>query len=248
LLTLSKIFDPVFYFKLASCLVWNARFSEQHRKTIQSFYRDWNFSIESHCGAHGNFSLIGTTRREEMNTLRFLIPRETGQDMSSLNPTAVNLLISLLVLVFVGILLVGGLLVLRHRRRMRNRSELPIHNRCSTSSKNRHRLTITTNQNGKTESVYVYNEKRNLLETSSSPPPSPVPEIRITFPEEEDESGKRKSGRVVVVRISDSGGVGLEPYNEDLPPYQTHDSDRFQSLDLERMGGLKEKEDRKEWS
>ncbi|KAN0077520.1 hypothetical protein V8E54_005824 [Elaphomyces granulatus] len=185
-----------------------------------------------------------------MNTLRFLVPRGgEGQDMSALNPTAVNLLISLLVLVFVGILLVGGLLVLRHRRRMRNRSELPLHNQqCSGSSKNRHRLTITASQNGKTESVYVYNEKRNLLETSCSPPPSPVPEIRITFPEEEDESGKRKSGRMVVVRISDSGGVGLEPYNEDLPPYQTHESDRFQSLDLERMGGLKEKEDHKQWS
>jgi hypothetical protein len=210
------------------------------------------FSIQLHCGAHHNFpeNFDRYDETGEMNTLRFLVPRGgEGQDMSALNPTAVNLLISLLVLVFVGILLVGGLLVLRHRRRMRNRSELPLHNQqCSGSSKNRHRLTITASQNGKTESVYVYNEKRNLLETSCSPPPSPVPEIRITFPEEEDESGKRKSGRVVVVRISDSGGVGLEPYNEDLPPYQTHESDRFQSLDLERMGGLKEKEDHKQWS
>ena len=75
-----------------------------------------------------------------------------------------------------------------------------------------------------------------------SSPKSPVPEIRITFPEEEDEGGKRKSGRVVVVRISETGGVGLEPYTDDhLPPYQKSDAERFQSLDLDRMGGLKEK-------
>ena len=87
------------------------------------------------------------------------------------------------------------------------------------------------------------------MEQSSSPPASPVPEIRITFPEEEeDSSGKRKSGRVVVVRISDNGGVGLEPYQECLPPYQSGESDRFQSLDLERMGGLREKEHEKQWA
>lgn len=86
------------------------------------------------------------------------------------------------------------------------------------------------------------NEKSAFLEQTSSPPTSPVPEIRITFPEEEDNSGKRKSGRCVVVRISEAGGLGLEPYEETLPPYQTSDPDRFQSLDLERMGGLKEKE------
>ena len=82
------------------------------------------------------------------------------------------------------------------------------------------------------------------MEESSRPnsPSSPLPEIRITFPEEEDEAGKRKSGRVVVVRIGENGGVGLEPCNDDqLPPYQKSDAGRFQSLDLDRMGGLKEK-------
>ena len=92
----------------------------------------------------------------------------------------------------------------------------------------------------------MISEKSAFLDQSTSPPASPIPEIRITFPEEvEDTTGKRKSGRVVVVRISDNGGVGLEPYEEKLPPYQSSDSDRFQSLDLERMGGLKEKE---QWS
>ncbi len=82
------------------------------------------------------------------------------------------------------------------------------------------------------------------MEESSRPgsPTSPLPEIRITFPEEEDDAGKRKSGRVVVVHISENGGIGLEPYDDDhLPPYQKSDLGRFQSLDLDRIGGLKEK-------
>lgn len=77
---------------------------------------------------------------------------------------------------------------------------------------------------------------------SQSPPQSPVPEIRITFPEEVDDHGKRQSGRVVVVRVGDNGGVGLEPVSEKLPPYQYSESDRFHSLDLDRIGGLKEKD------
>jgi len=94
----------------------------------------------------------------------------------------------------------------------------------------------------------VYNEKQTLMDNPSSPPVSPIPEIRITFPEEEDEAGKRKSGRVVVVRVGETG-VGLEPYQEDdLPPYQNSEAGRFQSLDLERMGGLKEKEQGQRWS
>jgi hypothetical protein len=72
-------------------------------------------------------------------------------------------------------------------------------------------------------------------------PTSPVPEIRITFPDEVDESGKRQSGRVVVVRVGEHS-VGLEPVQEDLPPYQRDASDRFDSLDLDRIGGLKEKD------
>lgn len=48
---------------------------------------------------------------------------------------------------------------------------------------------------------------------------------------------------MVVVRISETGGVGLEPYNDEhLPPYQRVESERFESLDLDRMGGLKELE------
>lgn len=175
-----------------------------------------------------------------------LIARGTPANTDTvLTPSMIDLLISLLVLVLLGLALMGVLAVLR-RRRCGVDPELPVYNgQCTRSSR---RVTITAGPDGKTQSVLVYDEKRNLMDHSSSPPPSPVPEIRITFPEEEDESGKRKSGRVVVVRISDAGSVGLEPYREELPPYQTLESGRFQSLDLERMGGLKEKDDVRRWA
>lgn len=96
------------------------------------------------------------------------------------------------------------------------------------------------------ESIYVYQEKQGFLE-GPSPPSSPLPEIRITFPEEYDDSGKRTSGRVVVVRVGD-GSVGLEPVQENLPAYQQSEGGRFQSIDLERVGGLTEKESSKQWS
>ncbi|CAG8929167.1 unnamed protein product [Penicillium salamii] len=170
-----------------------------------------------------------------------LLPRLVARDNSDggLSNTMLDLMIALLVLVLLGLALVGGLLILRRKKRNnRNKNLLPVYN--GQSPDHRRRLTISTN---KTDSVMVYDEKRSLMENSDSPPPSPVPEIRITFPEEEDESGKRKSGRMVIVRISDAGSVGLEPCHEELPPYQSNDTGRFQSLDIERMGGLKEKED-----
>ena len=80
-----------------------------------------------------------------------------------------------------------------------------------------------------------------MLEQEPESPRSPVPEIRITFPEEDDSGNKCTSGRVVVVKMSEKGAVGLEPFIDDhLPTYQK--SERLESLDLERMGGLKEKE------
>jgi hypothetical protein len=173
-----------------------------------------------------------------METVRRLFTRdETNASDYTLRPSVINLLLALLTLVFFALGLVGILYILRRRRAATNQL-LPTHQKTS----NHRRLTITaTPYTGKTESIHVYDEKRNLIESSSSPPDSPVPEIRVTFPDEEDPSG-RKNGRVVVVRIGDSGSVGMEPVAQDgLPPYQSNETARFQSLDLERMGGLKEK-------
>ncbi len=167
------------------------------------------------------------------------LPRD-DLNTAVLTPTMTKLLIALIVLVFVGICAVAGLFVLRSRRKAKEqqKSDLPFH------KSNHRRLTITASPYGRrSESIYVYKEKETLISEPGSPPASPIPEIRITFPEEEDEAGKRKSGRVVVVRISETGGVGLEPYNDEhLPPYQRIESERFESLDLDRMGGLKELE------
>ena len=53
----------------------------------------------------------------------------------------------------------------------------------------------------------------------------------------------------MVVRISEKGAEGFEPCGEEtLPRYRASESERFQSLDLERMGGLKEKSRGRVWS
>lgn len=178
-----------------------------------------------------------------MAVMRVLAARDTSEDDGAFTPRTIDLLISLLVLILLAIVLAGSLLLLRQRRRkMEQQSLLPSYK----SQAHQRRLTIT--QNSRTGSIHVYNEKQDLLQSPLNSPKSPVPEIRITFPEEQDEAGKPKAGRVVVVHISENGGVGLSPANDDLPPYQSNESGRFQSLDLERMGGLKEKEEIKRWS
>ncbi|KAL2045904.1 hypothetical protein ABVK25_011958 [Lepraria finkii] len=183
---------------------------------------------------------------------RLVVRDDSSTDMSDGNvpitPAMMNLLIALVVLLCFGLFLIAVLLFLRSRRKakqMQKLADLPFQaNRPSSKISNHRRLTVTATPYGRhSQAINVYNEKEIMVHDASQPssPKSPVPEIRITFPEEEDEGGKRKSGRVVVVRISETGGVGLEPYIDDhLPPYQKSDAERFQSLDLDRMGGLKE--------
>lgn len=155
--------------------------------------------------------------------------------------TMIKLVVALLVLLIVALVLAAGLLYLRYRRRARKQNDdLPPYNdeekrMSSISTTSSHRRVMDRPQ----DSVYAYQEKQNTVEKSSSPPPSPLPAIHITFPEEYDDSGKRTSGKVVVVRVGD-GGVGLEPV-EELPTHQTDDDKRFESLDLDRIGGLVEK-------
>ncbi|CAN9225692.1 unnamed protein product [Alternaria alternata] len=157
--------------------------------------------------------------------------RKRNED-GSLSTTHLALLVTLMMLVLVGMLCVGGLMFLRSIRRARKQAEtdpeLPVYEKRQS---NINRLTITAMPYKGRESVITYSEKQNLMDS----PTSPVPEIRITFPDEIDESGKQQSGRVVVVRVGDHS-VGLEPVQEDLPPYQQDASDRFDSLDLRSHG------------
>ncbi len=184
-----------------------------------------------------------------MDSLHKLVARGSPMSDGALTPTMVNLLIALVALLFLGLCLIAGLFILRQTRKSRKQSELPMYNEPCSKTSNHRRLTINAPPYGRrSESVYIYNDKQTLMTSPATTPTSPVPEIRITFPEEEDDAGKRKSGRVVVVRIGDTG-VGLEPYQEDdLPPYQNSEAGKFQSLDLERIGGLKEQGQGHRWS
>lgn len=166
-------------------------------------------------------------------------------ESAGISTTAIGLLVALVILIVIIGASVGAFLLVRRRRRQRSQQGLPLHNekrRSAASTSSAHRRVMVR----PSESVLVIQEKKNLLDNSSSPPNSPLPEIRITFPEEYDDSGKRTSGRVVVVRIGESS-FGLEPVSEKLPAYEMN-GERFHSIDLERVGGLQEKEIGKQWS
>jgi len=168
---------------------------------------------------------------------RLVVRDDSSQSTSNLTPTMVKLLIALLALALSAITLV---LILWGFRAFNKRSKLSkektFHEKMASS--NYKRLTIETTRS----SQYVVQEQRKLMDESSSPPPSPLPEIRITFPDEVDTTGRPQSGRVVVVRMGDNSAVGLEPLEDPLPPYQRTEGGRFQSVDLDSIGGLKEKE------
>lgn len=164
-----------------------------------------------------------------------LIAKRDSSDLQY-TPTMIALVITLLVLLIVAVLAVMTLYFLRLRRRSRE-EKLPIYEEKRSSHASHRRIGVRPS-----ESIIVYQEKQSLIDNSDAPPTSPVPEIRITFPDDVDASGNRQSGRVVVVRVGEKS-IGLEPVTgEKLPAYQKDESDRFQSLDLERIGGLKEKD------
>lgn len=156
--------------------------------------------------------------------------------------TLSTLTIVLVVLVIITILLIGILLIMRRRKRVLRARLLPAYNekRISTSSTNSHHRRITARPS---QSIHIFRDKEVRVDESSAPssPTSSVPEIRITFPEEVDSAGKRQSGRVVVVHVGDTG-IGLSSVDDKLPAYEQRDS-AFQSVDLEKVGGL-EKETR----
>ena len=175
---------------------------------------------------------------------RLLVRDETNAN--STDPTMTYLLITLLIITLLGLVLLGTLYLLRKRRNAMKEPELPMYEEKAARRGSHHRRSAIITSNKHPEPLYIFQEKQELMERSSSPPPSPLPEIRITFPEEVDNAGKRQSGKVVVVRVGENGAQGFEPVNEIPPPYQQ--DNRFQSLDLDRIGGLKEKEIEAKWS
>lgn len=180
-----------------------------------------------------------------MPAIHRLLPRSSPEDEKvAVNSAITEILLAFLFLFLVSIILTFTLLHIRQKKRLEESTTGALA-KCPNGSSpwlpNHKRLTITARPVWTADSVCSRQEKQGLLPPLPATPDSPVPEIRITFPEEFDASGKRQSGRVVVVRLGDSG-VALEPVPENLPPYPGHESDQFDSLDLERIGGLKEKE------
>lgn len=150
-----------------------------------------------------------------------------------------DLSVVLLVLVVLGLCLICVLVFLRRQQRIRRLRDPSIHQRSCKHT----RWTVPAHPYSATnETILTDHEKRGFAESSSSPQANAIPEIRITFPDEEDKLDRRQSRRVVVLRIGESGSVGMEPLLEEhLPPYPANETERFQSVDLERIGGLKEK-------
>jgi len=183
-----------------------------------------------------------------MDSIHTIVARGSAllnvRDTSSptMSTTTIDLLITLMVLIFVSLLLVGALYTVRKIRRSRAIARQSLPQYSEKSLPNHRRLTITATPYGRASSVYVHDEKSSMISSPSSPlSPGNVPEIRITFPDEHDEAGRPKSGRVVIVRVGETG-VGLEPLqDEQLPAYEKESGERFHSLDMERIGGLKEK-------
>ncbi|KAJ3570458.1 hypothetical protein NPX13_g5725 [Xylaria arbuscula] len=171
-----------------------------------------------------------------------LAARDYSDDSDSWD-SAMNATLALLGLALFGLALVGGLLMLQRLRRRQQIHDgtLPRYNDIEhEAGRNTRRLTIQT-PDGKSSIVVV--NGRPMLADPNSPPHSPtnVPAIHITFPDEQDEQGHRKNGRVLLVRVGETT-VGLEPLHEEqLPAYEKEGNNTFISIDMDRIGGLKEK-------
>ncbi|CAN8096454.1 unnamed protein product [Discula destructiva] len=176
----------------------------------------------------------------------YIVTRDDDDSDDDGSNSTINLLVIVLaVIVALGVVLLGALLVLKKARNQRARASTnpPQYNDVVHQDKNHHHLTIDT-RSGRTSIVYNKDGKP-MLANPNSPPHAQdnVPEIHITFPDEEHEGGRRKSGRVVVVRVGDNAAVGLEPLDEDeLPAYEKDSNGSFYSIDMDDIGGLREKE------
>ncbi|KAH6653978.1 hypothetical protein BKA67DRAFT_266586 [Truncatella angustata] len=176
-----------------------------------------------------------------MSPINNIVARDLGDSNSMM-----NLMVTFLGLAFFALILVAALIMLRRIKRNRAmllEDGLPQYNdlKHEYNGHNTRRLTITA-PDGRS-SVVVLNG-RPMLSDPNSPPHSPknIPEIHITFPDEHDEYGRKQDGRVMVVRVGETT-VGMEPVREEqLPAYEKESSHGFYSIDMEQIGGLKEKD------
>jgi hypothetical protein len=181
----------------------------------------------------------------DTSTFKTLMARGLTDDS---NDNLVNLMIALLSIVFFGLILVAlwiGVRRVKKQRLLSDQALLPQYHDDVKSPRNHRRLTIETKGGLGRTSVVVFKDGQPMLANPQSPPHSPdnVPEIHITFPDEQDDQGRLQSGRVVVVRLSDASSVGLEPLNdEQLPAYEKESKTQFYSIDMNEIGGLKEKD------
>lgn len=176
-----------------------------------------------------------------MDSLHQLVARSETHGMSGVT---IGLLITLLVLALISVASVVLLFYLRRRRNANKNAGLPFYKdeKLTPSKQSHHRrisgISISSRRGSKP--AFVYEEKMTLAKESYTIPSNELPAIHITFPDEVDTEGKHQSGRVVVVHIGEKGELGMEPAAEEsLPQYQ-----RFQSIDIERIGGLQEKASR----
>jgi hypothetical protein len=184
---------------------------------------------------------------------RRILPRDSFDDLpadSGDSDDMINTLLLVLGIIFFALVLVSSFFLLRrYRMQQRMRNEvLPTYSdsKFHTRENPKHLgLTIETKHNGRCSTIVIGRDGQPMLSNPGSPPHSPdnVPEIHITFPDEHDEAGRPKSGRVLVVRVGENATVGLEPMrNEQLPAYEKEAKGDFYSVDMDQIGGLKEKD------
>merc|ERR1712000_476363 len=109
--------------------------------------------------------------------------------------------------------LAGALFAVRKIRRSRAiaRQQLPTYNESNNRPVSNHRRLTITAAPYGRASSVYVYDEKTSMIDSPTTPSSPVPEIRITFPDEH------------------------------LPAYEKETGGRFHSIDMERIGGLKEK-------
>ncbi len=202
-------------------------------------------AARAHEVAIARMPVIQRDERSGLAPLRRLVARGSSSDDGS--DTMINALIAVLSIAFFALILISALLLfrrVRRRREARDAESLPAYTQVSKDAR-QNGLTIETKHNGRSSVVFIGRDGQPMLQNPASPPHSPdnVPEIHITFPDEQDDDNHSKSGRVFIVRVGDNATVGLEPVREEqLPAYEKDAKGQFQSLDMDQLGGLKEKD------